>query len=316
MDKQLDLAPVGYLVMDENLRIIEMNEMMKKMSAMEEVPVHMHELLTTASRVYFQTYFIPAIITHGAVSEMFLRLKTSNGPVPVLMNTLKRNGLLECAFMEMPVRTEYETELLNAKKEAESITRATAEANSQLKSLLSEVEYKKDQLNVLNERLQELTVTDALTGLKNRRYMEEFLPEWLDEGNAVILMIDIDFFKKVNDTFGHHAGDEVLQSLAVLLEEIVSDWGYVARLGGEEFVAVLPSADLEKAGTIAEEIRRRVELHDWPYHSITVSIGVSDVGEGGTLSEMLRLADDALYHSKNTGRNRVTVSSRFSNPAG
>lgn len=265
MDRQLDLAPVGYLVMDESLRIIEMNKMMMEMTTVEAAPAHMHELLTTASRVYFQTYFIPAIITHGAVSEMFLRLKSSNGPVPVLMNTFKRNELLECAFMQMPVRNEYETELLNAKKEAETISQATAEANAQLKSLLSEVESKKDELNLLNERLQELTVTDALTGLKNRRYLEEFLPKRVNGGSTVILMIDIDFFKKVNDTFGHHAGDVVLQNLALLLEEVLANAGYAARLGGEEFVAVLPLIDLEDAGEIAEKIRRRVELHDWLY---------------------------------------------------
>lgn len=309
MDRQLDLAPVGYLVMDESLRIIEMNKMMMEMTTVEAAPAHMHELLTTASRVYFQTYFIPAIITHGAVSEMFLRLKSSNGPVPVLMNTFKRNELLECAFMQMPVRNEYETELLNAKKEAETISQATAEANAQLKSLLSEVESKKDELNLLNERLQELTVTDALTGLKNRRYLEEFLPKRVNGGSTVILMIDIDFFKKVNDTFGHHAGDVVLQNLALLLEEVLANAGYAARLGGEEFVAVLPLIDLEDAGEIAEKIRRRVELHDWLYQPITVSVGVAEVAEGNTLSEMLKQADVALYNSKNTGRNRVTVSS-------
>lgn len=307
MDRQLDAAPVGYLVMDEGLRIIEMNEMMMDMTAVEAVPAHMHELLTIASRVYFQTYFIPAIITHGAVSEMFLRLKSPAGPVPVLMNTRKRNGLLECAFMQVPVRNEYETELLNSKREAEQISKATEEANSQLKQVLEEVECKQAELNVLNERLKELTVTDPLTGLKNRRYLEEFLPDLIRSGSLSLLMVDIDFFKRVNDTYGHPAGDQVLKELADLLAETIGKTGFAARLGGEEFVAVLHETDLAAAEKLAEEIRQNVESYKWSFQPITVSIGVAGSIGNKSFAELLSLADSALYLSKNNGRNRVTV---------
>ena len=309
MEEQLELAPVGYLVMDHGLRIVEMNKTMFEMTGLETSPSHMHDLLTVASRVYFQTYFIPSIMTHGAVSEMYLSLKSSAGQVPVLMNTRERNGLFECALMQVPVRNEYENELLNAKREAEQVSRATAEANRKLTTLLNEVECKQSELNVLNSRLKELTVTDVLTGLKNRRYLEEFMPDLLKEGEMAILMIDIDFFKKVNDTFGHPAGDNVLKSLAGVLEASIGNAGFAARIGGEEFVAVLPSVGLIKAEAHAEQIRRSVELHDWPYQAITVSIGVAKVAAGNSLSELLGLADAALYNSKNGGRNRVTVAS-------
>jgi len=309
MEEQLYVAPVGYLVMDHGLRIIEMNKTMAEMIGLETSPSHMHDLLTIASRVYFQTYFIPSIMTHGAVSEMYLSLKSSAGPVPVLMNTRMRNGLFQCALMQVPIRNEYENELLNAKREAEQVSRATAEANGKLTALLGEVECKQSELNVLNSRLKELTVTDVLTGLKNRRYLEEFLPELIKEGQTAILMIDIDFFKKVNDTFGHHAGDIVLKSLADVLEAAIGDTGFAARVGGEEFVAVLPAVGLAKAEELAEHIRKRVELHEWPYQPITVSIGVAQNSSGNSLSELLQPADAALYNSKNAGRNRVTVAS-------
>lgn len=309
MEEQLDVAPVGYLVMDHGLRIIEVNKTMAEMTGLETSPSHMHDLLTIASRVYFQTYFIPSIMTHGAVSEMYLSLKSSAGPVPVLMNTRKRNGLFECALMQVPIRNEYENELLNAKREAEQVSQATAEANGKLTALLGEVECKQSELNVLNSRLKELTVTDVLTGLKNRRYLEEFLPELIKEGQTAILMIDIDFFKQVNDTFGHHAGDIVLKSLAGVLEVAIGEAGFAARIGGEEFVAVLRSVDLANAEGLAEHIRERVELHDWPYQPITVSIGVAVLKAGNSLSELLQHADAALYNSKNEGRNRVTVAS-------
>lgn len=309
MEEQLDVAPVGYLVMDHGLRITEMNKTMSEMTGLQTKPSHMHDLLTVASRVYFQTYFIPSIMTHGAVSEMYLSLKSANGPVPVLMNTRNRGGLFECALMQVPVRSEYENELLNAKREAQKVSRATAEANDKLTALLGEVECKQAELNVLNSRLKELTVTDVLTGLKNRRYLEEFLPELMKGGETSILMIDIDFFKRVNDTFGHHAGDIVLKSLAEVLEAAIGDAGFAARIGGEEFVAVLPAVGLAKAERLAEGIRLRVEQHDWPYQSITVSIGVAQKATGNSLSELLQDADAALYNSKNEGRNRVTVAS-------
>lgn len=309
MEEQLDFAPVGYLVMDQELKIIEMNRTMIEMAHLEAVPTHMHDLLTIASRVYFQTYFIPAIITHGAVSEMFLRLKGPDGPIPVLMNTKKRNDFLECAFMQVPIRNEYENELLNARREAEQISRATAEANSQLQFLLDEVECKREELNVMNGRLKELTITDVLTGLKNRRYLEEFLPDIIEESGLALLMIDIDYFKRVNDRFGHHAGDVVLKELADVLASTIGTAGFAARLGGEEFVAVLPEMDLAEAEKVAEKIRHNVEMKDWSYQPITVSIGVAGNSGCNTFSDLLNEADTALYNSKNAGRNRVTVSS-------
>lgn len=309
MDQQLDLAPAGYLVMDEELKIVEMNKSMLEMTNIEFAPMHMHDLLTIASRVYFQTYFIPAIITHGTVSEMFLKLKSPEGQIPVLMNTNKRNGFYECVFMQVHVRSEYEIELLNAKREAERISQETAAANKHLTLLLEEVENKQTELNVLNERLKELTVTDPLTGLKNRRYLEEFLPGFSNRNGLAFLMIDIDFFKLVNDTFGHHAGDEVLKELAVLLSETIGDAGFAVRIGGEEFAVVLPQTDLAIAARIAEKTRQKVESHVWPYKSITVSIGIAWNAGGGSGSELLNRADEALYISKNKGRNRVTIAS-------
>lgn len=309
MEEQLDLAPVGYLVMDHGLQIKEMNKTMAEMTGLHTSPSHMHDLLTIASRVYFQTYFIPSIMMHGSVSEMYLSLKSPDGPVPVLMNTRRRNGLFECALMQVPVRNEYENELLNAKRGAEQISRATAEANRKLTVLLEEVESKQSELNVLNGRLKELTVTDVLTGLKNRRYLEEFLPLLIEEGQTAILMIDIDFFKKVNDTYGHYAGDIVLKELAEVLEAEIGSAGFAARIGGEEFVAVLPGIGITQAEALAEKIRQNVELHKWPYEPITVSIGVSQNSTGHSLSEFLQDADAALYHSKKSGRNCVTVSS-------
>ena len=309
LDERLDLAPVGYLVMDHDLRIMEINKMMMKIAGIENVPIHMHELLTIPSQIYFQTYFIPTIITHGAVSEMVLKLKNPSGPVPVLMNSKKSNGFFECAFMQMPMRSEYENELLNAKREAERVSQATKEANQKLTLLLNRVESKQAELNVLNSRLKELTVTDDLTELKNRRYLEECLPGLMDKGTLTLLLIDIDFFKKINDEFGHHAGDIILQELARMLDSLSGDAGFAARIGGEEFVVVLPEISQSETVAIAEEIRKSIEVKEWPYGQVTVSIGVAKSAKGMVLSRLLKIADVALYNSKNEGRNRITVAS-------
>ncbi|WKA57087.1 GGDEF domain-containing protein [Planococcus shenhongbingii] len=307
MDRQLDLAPVGYLVMDQYLSITEINKMMMNLVGIENVPLHIHELLTVSSRIYFQTYFIPTIITHGAVSEMVLKLKNPSGSVPVLMNAKKSKGFFECAFMQMPIRSEYENELLNAKRDAERISQATEEANQKLILLLNEVESKQAELSVLNSRLKKLAVTDVLTNLKNRRYLEEFLPPLMKNGTLSIMLIDIDFFKKINDTFGHYAGDVILQELAHVLESLIDDPGFAIRIGGEEFVVVLPGIGQYVVEVIAEKIRRAVEVTDWSYGQITVSIGVAESTPGMTLSSLLKMADGALYNSKTEGRNRITI---------
>lgn len=311
MDKQLNLAPFGYLVFDHSNRIIEMNAAMREMLGAEQTDLHMHDLLTVASRVYFQTYFMPSIKLHGKVNEMFLKVKSVQGPVPVLMNAAERNGLFECALIGMTVRDEYEKELLLAKREAEKINRETAEAYEKLKTLLAEVEAKQQELMELNESLHQLASLDPLTGLKNRRSLEALLEKWTLEAasglDLALLAIDIDFFKRVNDTYGHQMGDAVLQELAWKLEAETGEMGIVARLGGEEFVIVLPGIGLPAALQMAEGLRSRLEGADWLHVPITVSIGLAAFTAGDTADTLFERADKALYAAKNAGRNRVAA---------
>lgn len=312
MEEQLNLAPCGYLVIDPSNCIIEMNETLKQMIGAEKPLTHMHELLTVASRAYFQTYFAPSIKMHGKVNEMFLTLKSVNGRIPVLMNTAERNGRYECVLLPMTVRQEYENELLLAKRQAEKIHRETAEAYTKLQELLEEVEGKKQELEKLNVQLQGLTITDPLTGLKNRRYLDEQLPQLmrrsLEAGKPLaLLVVDIDHFKNVNDTYGHPAGDSVLQELAWKLQAETRGKDIVARMGGEEFVIVLSDMDTGEALETAEKIRGNVEHGEWKHVNITVSIGVAAYESGDDPASLFSKADEALYHSKNTGRNRVTA---------
>ncbi|EGA90815.1 diguanylate cyclase [Planococcus donghaensis MPA1U2] len=306
MEQQLDRAPCGYLVLDRDLRIVEINSTLQSLTGVEN-PQHIHELLTIASRMYFQTYFTPAIKMHGTVNEMFLTLKSTTGSMPALMNVVERDGFYECAVIQMSVRGEYEKELLLAKRTAEKINRETADAYDKLQTLMNEVGNKQQELLALNLELQQLAITDSLTGSKNRRYLEERLTHFLvqaEKGREVtVLILDIDHFKRVNDTHGHHIGDAVLKELARRLEEVVGSTGIVTRFGGEEFVIIIPDVGAKEGLAKGNIICKYMESANWINVPVTVSIGVAVHLPGDDTSSWLSRADSYLYKAKADGRN-------------
>jgi diguanylate cyclase (GGDEF)-like protein len=171
-----------------------------------------------------------------------------------------------------------------------------------------------DQLERQQEELLHESSTDPLTGLGNRRAFQDRLEQEYARaragGGAVGLMIlDVDFFKRYNDSFGHPAGDEVLRLLAGIMKSSCRGNDFAARIGGEEFAVVLPGTTRESAYVIAERLRRGVQRAVWPHRAVTVSVGVA-LSEAGTepVSRLTERADVALYHSKRDGRNRVTMS--------
>jgi diguanylate cyclase (GGDEF)-like protein len=177
----------------------------------------------------------------------------------------------------------------------------------------------KDEVETLGEFLN-LTIVDPLTGLFNRRFMIGHLRKIIKslsrpEGKLSMLMVDIDFFKNYNDTYGHEAGDICLRMVANTLEQCITRVDdFVARYGGEEFVVVLPNTDEEGAGLIAEKILKKVYECSIPHKSsdaaefVTVSVGGTTcvVKHSHTESDFIKSADEALYKSKNAGRNRYT----------
>ena len=164
----------------------------------------------------------------------------------------------------------------------------------------------------------EMAITDSLTGLYNRRYLENHLSNlvehYINRGKILaVLAIDADYFKAINDTHGHDAGDTVLQELAVRIKQSTRSVDLCCRTGGEEFVLVLPGTDLSSAEVIAERLRKLVSGKPFPIAlgkaiTVTVSIGVACLeGAGDAPSKILKRADDALYRAKREGRNRVEV---------
>ena len=173
----------------------------------------------------------------------------------------------------------------------------------------------------LRENVQasiEMAAIDALTGLNNRRYLEAHLASMLDhaitrEKPLILMILDIDFFKRVNDTYGHDAGDMVLKGFANRVKGVIRTADLLCRLGGEEFVVVMPETTLETSQTIAERIRASVEDEKFIINSqgdgihITVSIGLADRTAECDPEQLYKRADRALYRSKNEGRNRITA---------
>jgi two-component system cell cycle response regulator len=165
----------------------------------------------------------------------------------------------------------------------------------------------------------EMAVTDQLTGLHNRRYLTRHL-ETLLKNNAentkrlAILIIDVDFFKSINDTYGHDIGDEVLREFARRISENIRGIDLACRYGGEEFVVVMPETDPNLAWTVAERLRKSVEVTPFQISSppseinVTVSVGVAGSDDPLMTAEaLLRQADQALYAAKRDGRNRVVA---------
>lgn len=165
------------------------------------------------------------------------------------------------------------------------------------------------------EELHKLSITDSLTNLYNRRYFfevsENILAIALREKKVLsLLMIDIDHFKKINDTYGHHAGDFILIEFARDIEKIMRESDIFARVGGEEFTVLLSDTSSDGARVIAEKIRKATENKRFMYKNIsidiTVSIGISGLSlEIGSMEELYKEADNQLYKAKESGRNRV-----------
>ncbi|MFH1215811.1 MAG: GGDEF domain-containing protein [Pseudomonadota bacterium] len=215
-------------------------------------------------------------------------------------------------------------------QESNEAIRISLEKQRQLiRNLEQEIEHRKNveaDLQAVNQELEDMAVTDGLTGLYNHRFMKQFLH--MEHNRAIrhqhdlsVIMIDIDFFKKINDAYGHGCGDLVLLGIGEILQQRVRstdmiarfdvDQAVVARYGGEEMAIILPETSLDGATGLAEDLRRMIESYTFHCEEvkmhITVSIGVaaSTKEKDETWSALLGRADAALYRAKNGGRNRV-----------
>lgn len=175
-------------------------------------------------------------------------------------------------------------------------------------------EHRNNLQDIVNERtaqLEKLATIDDLTQVYNRRKLYEIAETEFERSARYhqalsLIIIDIDFFKKINDTLGHDTGDKTLKTLSRLISGIIRKTDSLGRIGGEEFAVILPVTDLSAAKELAERIRSSVEKAPFPdVEKVTISVGVTQCIENDKVLSLFKRADVALYAAKNDGRNRV-----------
>lgn len=185
------------------------------------------------------------------------------------------------------------------------------------KTLESKVHLRTKELRVANKKLLEISTTDYLTNLSNRRYFFEigaktFYLSKREKSDLSIICIDIDFFKKINDTYGHNTGDEVLKFIADKMNKFIRKSDILARMGGEEFSILLNNTNKENAYLLAEKLRKNIQKSSYKNKEVeievTISLGISQlIREDEDLDSIISRADKALYIAKQSNRNRTVI---------
>lgn len=214
--------------------------------------------------------------------------------------------------------TEAKEALIRQQRTEKSrLFREVAEKTSALNQANRRLHRELEEVKRLEEILQHQANSDSLTGLMNRRAFTEAFEKEIERASRsgmplTCMLIDIDFFKKINDTYGHHVGDEVIRKVAELMRTSTRSMDQLARIGGEEFTILMPDTPLEDAHQLAERLRSMTEktkmMISGKVITITICIGITERKKHEqSYQTMMQRSDDALYHAKESGRNRVCV---------
>ena len=245
------------------------------------------DIFSRASNIFIDSYVYPLLINEHCAEELQLTLVTAKGHKIAVVANIRLD--------------EHQT------------TYWSVYSCANRDKLYQELIQAKELLEKQSEELLEMATVDSLTGLLNRRELDNRASKVLSQAKrskswVAVIVVDVDFFKAINDTYGHAFGDEVLQYLGTLLLKKRRDHDIVARFGGEEFVLVLPDINEENAFKVAEAIRVDIETTDFKGISITVSIGLSlNKNDNNEFDILFKEADSALYVAKKGGRNKSVL---------
>lgn len=221
-------------------------------------------------------------------------------PTPVNNDTflLKRKLAIEISKNE-----HFENENTRLKEEIEELRLLYS-------TIIEHATTLEDELNDKYEEVALASITDPLTAIYNRAGLNQHFKRLLriTENKFFLVMLDIDHFKKINDTYGHDIGDVVLKELVKVIKETIGKDNILARWGGEEFIILNPDADKESISEKTELLRTRIASHPFPeVRNVTCSFGVSQLKEGDNFDTIVKRADNGLYNAKNAGRNQVVI---------
>ena len=299
----LQSLDVGLVVLDKNYNIQLWNGFMENFSGIHGVVINNHNIFEEFPELpqsWLKRKVEDAVALQGPVfnsweQKPYLFKFTSARPFTGLSSIMYQN------ITVMPLRSIHGT----ISHVCIIIYDVTESATNQL------------GLQDANEKLRTLSITDGLTKLYNRAYWQECLAQEYNRFkrksiNVTLMMMGIDFFKKVNDTYGHPAGDEVLRTLSKILKSQLRATDVAGRYGGEEFAVILLDSDIEKSMMVAERVRKAVEAHTVYYEDLvinfTLSVGLCQLTHSiESAQDWLVNTDNCLYYSKEHGRNRVTA---------
>jgi sigma-B regulation protein RsbQ len=281
----------GHLIIGPEREVIFCNAYICELCGLSEkdlINTSISKHLSKASDIFVDSYIYPLLINESIAEEIQLTWVDKNGKrTPVIANIkLRVNGLSYWSVYVCTNRDKLQNEWLQVN----------------------------EKLKIQSQELLLLATTDPLTGLLNRRELQSQGQKIIHQSDRAsstlaLMSIDVDFFKRVNDTYGHQTGDKVLINLAKTLTKDRRANDLVARIGGEEFVLILPNINYENAFNLAEKLRVMVEEESIANVKVTISIGlvVTQKNSPLDLEVLLHASDNALYKSKEAGRNRTSV---------
>lgn len=284
-----DAFQSGALITDQNRKVVYANayftdELNWKLDIL--IGKSSDDLFTYSSKIFCESYLMPLLLHEKKCEEMQLALLDGNGTrVPVIISAkMNQQGHIYWSFFNASKRDRLYEELIDVRKKLESQAKL----------------------------LESMSSTDELTGLMNRREMNKRTAIIIKQANRfkhslAVLLVDIDHFKNINDSFGHLEGDRVLKELGLHLQTFGRETDLIARFGGEEFLLMLPDTNIDDAKVFAQKLHSLVSSVTVNGLPITISIGITMGSQDADLQTLTLQADQALYAAKEGGRNKTVI---------